>query len=147
MRPKHRNRRLAQIAFFGILLLAGTALVFSALRQNLQHFYHPSEVLAEDFVPGSTTYKIGGIVLPDSIIRRDDQTVTFSLVDLTEGDIVVRNNPSEINVTYDGLLPDLFRESEQAVVTGQLTRGNQFTATDVLARHDENYKPVKYKED
>lgn len=85
--------------------------------------------------------------MPDSIIRRDDQTVTFSLVDLTEGDIVVRNNPSEINVTYDGLLPDLFRESEQAVVTGQLTRGNQFTATDVLARHDENYKPVKYKED
>lgn len=145
MKPRNRNRRLAQIAFFGLLLMAGTALIFTALRQNLQHFYHPSQVLAQDFVPGSDTYKIGGIVLPGSIERRNDETVAFAIVDFEEGELVVDGNPSEIRVVYTGLLPDLFRAEEQAVITGNMTEGQIFSATDVMARHDENYEPVKMK--
>lgn len=145
MKSRNRNRRLAQIAFFGILLIAGTALIFTALRQNLQHFYHPSQVLAADFVPASDTYKIGGIVLPGSIERRDDETVSFAIVDFEEGDLVVDNNPSTIQVVYAGLLPDLFRAEEQAVVTGNMKDGQVFTAVEVMARHDENYEPVKMK--
>lgn len=145
MKPRNRNRRLAQIAFFGLLLMAGTALIFTALRQNLQHFYHPSQVLAQDFVPASDTYKIGGIVLPGSIERRNDETVAFAIVDFEEGELVVDGNPSEIRVVYTGLLPDLFRAEEQAVITGNMTEGQIFSATDVMARHDENYEPVKMK--
>lgn len=118
-------------------------MIFAALRQNLQHFYHPSEVLAEGFVPGSDVYKIGGIVLPGSIDRKNDQSISFVIVDLKEGDLQTVDNPSKITVTYTGLLPDLFREAEQAVVTGQLVGERRFNATEVLARHDENYEPIK----
>ena len=145
MKPRHQNRRIAQIAFFGVILLLGTALIFTALRQNLQHFYHPSEVLAQDFVPGSQTYKIGGVVLPGSIKRGEDLTVRFSIVDLTEGALKTIDNPTEIAVTYTGLLPDLFREAEQAVVTGSMIGEKEFQASEVLARHDESYEPVKVK--
>jgi len=145
MRPKNQNRRLAQIAFFGILLLAGTALILTALNKNIQYYYHPSEVLADAFVPESETFKIGGNVLPGSLVSNDDLTYRFSLIDLVEGDYLIQGNPTEIKVIYTGLLPDLFGEGKSAVVTGTLQEDNIFLADEVLARHDENYEPVKAK--
>jgi len=145
MTPKNQNRRIAQIAFFGILLLAGTALIFTALRQNLQHFYHPSQVLADDFVPKSEIVRVGGIVVPGSIETDQDLTVRFAIVDYVEdetGALGDLDDSTRINVSYQGLLPDLFNENEIAVVTGEVVNGNVLQAKEVLAKHDENYKPV-----
>ncbi len=145
MTPRNRNRRIGIIILFGLFLAMGTALILTALNQNLQFFYHPSEVLAEGFEPESDTIKIGGLVLPGSIQTEADLRTTFSIVDLVEGETQLKNNPTEIRVSYKGILPDLFSENESAVVTGRMVGRNEFVADEVLAKHDENYEPVKSK--
>ncbi len=146
MKPRHRNKRIGLIVLFGVFLTLGTGLILTALNQNLQFFYHPSEVLADGFEPGSDTIKIGGLVLPGSIQKQADLTTTFTIVDLVDGETQLIDNPTEIRVSYKGVLPDLFSENESAVVTGYMTNGNNFLAVEVLAKHDENYEPVKSKQ-
>lgn len=145
MKPKHQNRRIGLVVLFGTFLVVGTGLILTALNQNLQFFYHPSEVLADGFEPGSETIKIGGLVLPGTVKTEPDLTTTFSIVDLVEGETQIINNPTEIRVSYKGVLPDLFSENESAVVTGRMIDENAFLAEEVLAKHDENYEPVKSK--
>lgn len=145
MRPKNQNRRIFLIVVFGALLLAGVFLIMTALNRNLQFYYHPSEVLADGFVPKSETIKIGGLVLPGTIKTREDLTTTFSIIDLQEGLPKLVNNPTEIRVSFKGVLPDLFSENESAVVTGFMIGKREFKAEEVLAKHDENYQPVKLK--
>lgn len=146
MKPRHRNKRIGLIVLFGVFLILGTTLILSALNQNLQFFYHPSEVLADGFKPESDTIKIGGLVLPGSVKTEADLTTTFRIVDLVKGETLLVNNPTEIRVSYKGILPDLFSENESAVVTGRMTGGNEFLAEEVLAKHDENYEPVTSKD-
>ncbi len=141
MIPRHQNRRLMQITGFGLLAVIGSWLIFSALSDNLQLFYDPSEIVADGFVPESNEIKIGGLVVPGSVQKDDGITTTFSISDFPkEGETV---KPGLVVVSYQGVLPDLFSEGEGVVVTGQLTGLAELKAREVLAKHDENYQPVK----
>lgn len=109
------------------------ALVFSALEQNLVFFFTPSQVVAKE-APTGRTFRIGGLVEAGSVKRQPDgRTVQF----------VVTDTAQRIPVMYQGLLPDLFREGKGVVTQGALGDDGVFRATEVLAKHDENYMPVE----
>ncbi|KJS09692.1 MAG: cytochrome C biogenesis protein CcmE [Gammaproteobacteria bacterium BRH_c0] len=126
-----RRQRLIAVIFIVIVATVAVALVTYALRQNINLFFAPSQVVAGD-APAGTRIRVGGMVVEDSIVRAPGGLQTTFRV--TDG-------PSEVIVTYTGILPDLFGENEAAVATGQLEPDGTFTATEVLAKHDENYMP------
>ncbi|AVR87216.1 cytochrome c maturation protein CcmE [Thauera aromatica] len=127
---KARNKRLILVGSGVALLVAAVALVLSAFQQNLVFFHTPSEVAAGK-APTGKTFRIGGMVEEGSIAREaDGLTVRFAITDTAK----------IIPVTYRGTLPDLFKEGKGAVVQGRL-EGGVFRATEVLAKHDENYMP------
>lgn len=141
MTPKNQNRRLLQIGAFGTILCIGALGVFSALNQNAQFFYNPSDVVRDGFIAESDAIKIGGLVLPNSIVKGDGILTEFRISDFpVEGQVV---KAGVIKVTYEGILPDLFAEGDGVVVTGELIDENYLEASEVLAKHDENYQPVK----
>jgi cytochrome c-type biogenesis protein CcmE len=118
-----------------ILVLFGvgvaTVLGLSAFQENLLYFYSPSQVKAGE-APALRAFIIGGLVVNGSVVRVPDSLeVKFILTDNTE----------TIPVTYSGILPDLFREGQGIVAMGNMNRGGMFVATEVLAKHDENYMP------
>ena len=143
MRPKYRNRRLIMILIYGFFLFIGGALLVMAIRENLQFFEKPSTVLSPGFVPKSETFRIGGLVLPESVEKVDDLTIRFDVIDISNDGpeaTIIENQPA-ISVSYTGVVPDLFQEGKGVVVVGQLDDGF-FVAEEVLAKHDENYQPV-----
>ncbi len=115
-----------------LLLMAGVALVVylgvKTFQSNLLYFFSPSDVV-EGKVPTDATFKIGGLVKAGSV-DKDGLTTTFTLTD----------NAHEFVVQYTGILPDLFREGQGIIATGKLN-DRLFTASEVLAKHDENYMP------
>ncbi|MEJ8845904.1 cytochrome c maturation protein CcmE [Variovorax rhizosphaerae] len=129
MKPRHRR-----IAVIGIGLLAfglATLLVLNALRANLVFFFSPSQVVANE-APRNGAFRIGGLVEQGSVMRASDGlTVRFVVTDLAQ----------RVPVSYKGLLPDLFREGKGVVAAGRLHADGSFEATQVLAKHDENYMP------
>jgi len=128
---KPRSKRLALIGGAVGLLVGAVALVLTAFQQNLVFFHTPTEVL-EGKAPTGRTFRIGGLVEEGSIKRGPDGiTVHFAITDTAQ----------VIPVTYKGTLPDLFKEGKGAVVQGMLGADGQFTASEVLAKHDENYMP------
>lgn len=130
---KARNKRLLLIGGALTLLVGAVALVLSAFQQNLVFFHTPSEV-AEGNAPLERTFRIGGLVEEGSIRREGDGlSVSFAITDTAE----------KIPVIYRGTLPALFEEGKGAVVQGTLEADGQFRASEVLARHDENYMPVE----
>ncbi|MGJ8564139.1 MAG: cytochrome c maturation protein CcmE [Alphaproteobacteria bacterium] len=141
MRPKHRNRRIGMIAFFGGLLAVGAVMLFSALKQNTQYFYNPSQILAADFAPKSPEIRVGGLVLPGSLATGTGLTSTFHLGDFPEDGEIAPVKSGYVTITYTGILPDLFREGQGVVITGTMDSVDAMTASDVLAKHDENYQP------
>lgn len=128
---KARQKRLLLVVA-GVALFGGAvALVLSAFQQNLVFFHTPSEV-AEGKAPTGRTFRIGGMVETGSIQRQSDGiTVHFAITDTAK----------TIPVAYQGPLPDLFKEGKGAVVQGTLGTDGLFTASEVLAKHDENYMP------
>ena len=143
MRPKYRNRRLFMILVYGFFLFVGGALLVLAIRENSQYFEKPSTVLAPEFVPKSETFRIGGLVLPGSIEKVGDLTIRFDVIDISDDGpeaTLIENQPA-ISVSYTGVVPDLFQEGKGVVVAGRLA-GDEFVASEVLAKHDENYQPV-----
>ena len=110
------------------------ALVLNALNSNIALYVTPSEVAAGK-APQGAAFRIGGMV-KDGSLKRDNLTVHF----------VVTDTVREIPVAYTGILPDLFKEGKGAVVQGKLGKDGQFTATEVLAKHDENYMPPEAAE-
>lgn len=127
---KARSKRLMLVGGGVALLFAAVALVLSAFQQNLVFFHTPTEV-SEGKAPTGKTFRIGGMVEDGSIAREADGiTVRFAITDTAK----------VIPVTYKGTLPDLFKEGKGAVVQGKL-EGGVFRATEVLAKHDENYMP------
>ena len=132
--PPHRNRRLALIALVGALLLVGVALILTALNENTQFFYNPADVVADGFVPQSEVFKIGGLVVEGSVETQGLRT-TFGVTDFE------RPMGAPIRVAYSGQLPNLFREGQGVVVAGQMVGEREFLASEVLAKHDENYQP------
>jgi cytochrome c-type biogenesis protein CcmE len=109
------------------------ALVLNALNSNIALYVTPSEVAAGKS-PKLAAFRIGGLV-KDGSIRRDNLTVHFVMTDMAH----------EVPVAYTGILPDLFKEGKGAVVQGKLESNGNFIASEVLAKHDENYMPPEAK--
>ncbi len=132
-----RKRRRLYMVVAGMLLIGGaTALVLAAFRDNLVFFYTPSQVLAKD-LPPDRRFRLGGLVEEGSVRRAaDGLTVEFRVTDLERA----------LPVTYRGLLPDLFREGQGVVAEGRLGPDGTFVASEVLAKHDENYMPPEVAE-
>ncbi|HSG91349.1 MAG TPA: cytochrome c maturation protein CcmE [Pseudomonadales bacterium] len=131
MHPK-RRQRLIVIAFLFVGLSATVGLALTALNENINLFYPPDQIAA-GAAPFDTRIRAGGMVLEGSV-RRDPESlaVHFMISDLDGHDVPV---------TFEGILPDLFGEGQGVVATGQLRRDGVFLASEVLAKHDENYMP------
>ena len=129
MKPRHK-RLIAIVA--GVALLGVAAgLVLNALQSNVAFFFSPSQVAAGE-APRDRAFRIGGMVQTGSVKRsKENLDVSF----------VVTDTAHNIPVTYKGLLPDLFREGKGVVAQGRLDAVGVFAATEVLAKHDENYMP------
>ena len=130
MTPK-RKKRLMLIALMvaGVAIAAGFAL--KAFNENLMFFYTPSAVAAGE-APVGHPIRVGGLVTAGSVKRQDDGlTVRFDVTD----------NAESVTIQYTGILPDLFREGQGIVALGELGRDRMFVASEVLAKHDENYMP------
>ena len=129
MKPRHR--RFAWIAAGLAVLGVAVALVLNAFQSNLVFFFTPSQVVANE-VPQSRPFRVGGLVETGSLRRDPDSlTVHFRVTDTAR----------TIGVTYTGLLPDLFKEGKGVVAQGRMGPDGTFHATEVLAKHDENYMP------
>ncbi len=129
MKPRHR--RIAFIAAGLAALGIAAALVLNAFQSNLVFFFSPSQVLANE-APRSKAFRIGGMVEAGSLKRENDGlTVRFRVTDTVQ----------TIPVVYTGILPDLFKEGKGVVAQGRLGADGGFVATEVLAKHDENYMP------
>ncbi|MFA5493456.1 MAG: cytochrome c maturation protein CcmE [Porticoccaceae bacterium] len=126
-----RRQRLIAVLFIAVVATAAVGLLTYALRQNINLFYTPAQVVAGE-VPEGTRIRVGGMVVKDSVSRMGDSLETRFTVTDGEGDVVI---------VYTGILPDLFAENEAAVATGELRGDGVFAATEVLAKHDENYTP------
>ena len=107
-----------------------TGLALLALRENINLFFSPSQIV-DGTAPSNTTIRLGGMVVSGSIQRGDNLGVTFVLTDLAE----------QVTVAYEGILPDLFREGQGIVTQGKLDSTGRFLAEQVLAKHDETYIP------
>ncbi|MGL5448114.1 MAG: cytochrome c maturation protein CcmE [Rhabdaerophilum sp.] len=125
-----KQKRIAIICGFGAVLAAALGLILSGLRDQIVFFRSPTEVVAGKVRPGEN-FRLGGLVENGSIEKSPNQMVRFRVTD----------GANVIAVTYQGLLPDLFREGQGVVTEGRLDAAGGFAASTVLARHDENYMP------
>jgi cytochrome c-type biogenesis protein CcmE len=129
MKPRHK--KLALIAVVVAALGVAVVLILNAFNSNLVFFFSPTQV-ANGEAPTSRAFRIGGLVEEGSIQREaDGLTVRF----------VVTDTAMTIPVTYTGILPDLFKEGKGVVAEGKLGSDGLFSASQVLAKHDENYMP------
>ena len=128
-----RQKRIALIVGGLASLAIAAGLALNALDSNIALYVTPSEIAAGK-APQGKAFRIGGLVKEGSV-KRQDMIVNF----------VVTDTVKEIPVTYKGILPDLFRDGKGAVVQGRLGSDGIFAATEVLAKHDENYMPPEAK--
>lgn len=124
---KRQNRMVLVAVLLAGAILAVT-LLLQALSSNTNYFYSPTEV-AEGKAPIGKSFRLGGLVAVGSF-KREDLKSTFDVTD----------NKNKFTIQYTGILPDLFREGQGIITTGSLV-GDRFVATEVLAKHDENYMP------
>jgi cytochrome c-type biogenesis protein CcmE len=133
---KPRTRRALWIASGLAALGIATALVLNAFNSNLVFFFTPSQVASNE-APRDRAFRIGGLVEAGSVVREKDAlTVRFRVTDTAR----------TIPVVYTGILPDLFREGKGVVAQGKLGPDGTFNASEVLAKHDENYMPPQAAE-
>ena len=127
MKPRHKR---AAIIVGGLAALGLAAyFVLNAFNSNLVFFFTPSQVASGE-APKNRTFRIGGMVKTGTV-KRDNLTVSFVVTDMVK----------EVPASYTGILPDLFREGKGVVAQGKLDADGKFIATEVLAKHDENYMP------
>jgi cytochrome c-type biogenesis protein CcmE len=129
-----KQKRLAVIAGLAVVLAIATALVLTALRDQIVFFYSPSDVFAREVAPGQAI-RLGGLV-KEGTWTREGQENLFTITD----------GGQEIVAHYVGILPDLFREGQGVVAEGSLGPDGRFEASTVLAKHDENYVPKEVVE-
>jgi cytochrome c-type biogenesis protein CcmE len=129
MTPRKR-RRLAFVFALVAASAGSAALIVYALKDNVLYFYSPSDVVAKHVEPG-IAFRIGGLVEKGSLHHDKGAGVSF----------VVSDGKAAIPVSYEGVLPSLFREGQGVVALGALTTSGSFSATEVLAKHDEKYMP------
>jgi cytochrome c-type biogenesis protein CcmE len=128
---KARHKRGLLIAAGVVVLAVAAGLVLSAFQKNLVFFFTPSQVVARE-VPVGKPFRIGGMVAEKSLQREPDGlTVRFLVTDTAKS----------VPVVYTGILPDLFKEGQGVVAQGKVGDDGVFVATEVLAKHDENYMP------
>ena len=130
MKPK--SQRLLILFFFLSLLSLSTFLVLKSLEDNIVYFYSPTDINEKIFsndIDLSKKIRIGGLVKENSILK-EGKKISFKIYDGID----------EILVTYNGILPDLFREEQGIVALGKIENKN-FSAIEILAKHDENYMP------
>jgi len=130
---KPRHKRAAIIVGALIAISVAAVLILNALNSNIALYVTPSEVAAGKS-PAGQVFRIGGMV-KDASVKRDGLTVNFVITDMAK----------DIPVAYTGILPDLFKEGKGAVIQGRLDPSGQFVASEVLAKHDENYMPPEAK--
>ena len=123
-----RKKRLITVLVLMLSSGFGSFLIIKALDSNLDFFFTPSEIFKED-LPNNKRIKVGGMVLEDSV-SRNGTNIIFEITDYKES----------IEVQFDGIVPDLFKEGSGVVVLGYL-EDNTLKAEKVLAKHDENYMP------
>lgn len=128
MKPKHQ--RLTFIVISMVFLCVAVLFTLQAFRDNIVFFYSPSDVMAKKPAFGRTV-RLGGLVLAESLVKGDDQQITFTITDGNAG----------IIVDYRGMVPNLFREGQGVVAQGSMTDDTHFHATNILAKHDETYMP------
>lgn len=124
-----KKRRIQMIVIGMVLLTASTALIGFALRDGIEFFRSPTQVVENRPSP-TERFRVGGLVEIDSLVRGEGEAITFTVTDGNE----------MVNVSFTGILPDLFGEGQGVVATGKLI-GDVFEATEILAKHDENYMP------
>jgi len=131
-----RKKRLQIVLFVMTFAALGIGLLVFAMRDNLNLFFAPASVVAGK-APLGKQIRLGGYVVRGSVQRDPDGlTVHFRLTD----------GQADVAVTYTGILPDLFSEGEAAVAKGKLVSQQEFEASEVLAKHDENYTPPEVKQ-
>jgi len=128
--PTRKRRLIAIVLILAGIGVASTIAIYS-LQQNLLYFQSPSEI-AEVAMPPGRQFRLGGLVKPGSVDRAQDGLSTH---------FIVTDGPAEIVVQHVGTLPDLFREGKGVIARGALNEEGMFMATEVLAKHDENYMP------
>ncbi|MFQ3175642.1 MAG: cytochrome c-type biogenesis protein CcmE [Psychromonas sp.] len=142
MNPR-RKKRLLITSFLGVALSLAVGLVLFALQQNIDLFYTPTEIIEGKKETGikpevGQRLRIGGMVVMGSVKRNSESLeVSFDLVD---------NRGGIVTVFFDGILPDLFREGQGIVAQGNLLNATQINASEVLAKHDEEYMPPEVSE-
>ncbi|MEM7027868.1 MAG: cytochrome c maturation protein CcmE [Pseudomonadota bacterium] len=131
-----RKKRVALVCFILLGMGVSAALILTAFQKNLLYFYSPTQV-SNGEAPNSRPFRVGGLVEIDSVQRDPNSLfVSFKLTD----------NRETITVKYEGILPDLFREGQGIVANGKLDSTGIFQASEVLAKHDENYMPPEVAE-
>jgi cytochrome c-type biogenesis protein CcmE len=129
MKPRHK--KIIVIAIFLVSIAVAAGLVLKAFSSNLVFFFTPTQI-ANNEAPKNKNFRIGGLVVVGSLKRSETG------VDL---EFFVTDTAKQIRVTYDGILPDLFKEGKGVVAEGKLDSNGDFHAESVLAKHDENYMP------
>lgn len=129
MKSLKKQRRIQLIAVAVVTLIASTALIGYGLRDGINFFRAPSQIVAEP-PASSEVFRIGGLVEEGTLKRGQGEEISFSVTD----------GGASVPVVYIGVLPDLFGENEGMVGTGSLING-VFQATEILAKHDETYMP------
>lgn len=135
MTPKQKQRGIIVVALV-VITLAAIGLLIYASRSELNYYYSPIEV-KEGKAPLERSIRIGGLVAPGSVVKSTETIdIAFDIMD----------GKDRVRVTYDKMLPDLFREGQGVIATGLLKDQNNFVATEILAKHDESYMPPEVKE-
>lgn len=129
-----KQKRLSIILGLGAVLAVAAALIFIALRDQIVFFYSPSEI-HEKAVAVGTPIRLGGLVKDGTWTKAGEDNV-----------FVITDGQTEMTARYVGILPDLFREGQGVVAEGAITADGSFAATNVLAKHDENYMPKEVVE-
>tara|TARA_B100000795_G_scaffold269107_1_gene257561 strand:- start:2625 stop:3032 length:408 start_codon:yes stop_codon:yes gene_type:complete len=125
---KIRKKRLVSVMVLIATSFLGVYLILSALNSNLDYFYTPSEIINAE-IPNNKRVKLGGMVQMQSVIR-DGTNISFNITDFS----------NSINVSYNGVVPDLFKEGSGIVAYGMIV-DNRLIAENIFAKHDENYMP------
>lgn len=136
--PKHAHRRkkLGLIVLMVVGVGVAVGMVTMALKENINLFFSPSQIIAGE-APQQHTFRLGGMVRTGSVKRSNtDLEVAFEVTDTAKS----------VPVVYTGILPDLFREGQGIVAMGKLRADGTFVASEVLAKHDENYMPPEAAE-
>ena len=131
MKGLKKKRRIQIIIVAFVALAPSTGLIGYAMRDGINLYKSPSEIMA-DIPPPTQVLKVGGLVEAGSLMRGQSEVITFNITDTA----------TTIKASYNGIPPDLFKEGQGTVATGSYVDG-VFQATEILAKHDENYMPAE----